>query len=111
MGFCTDDELREVADTGGSISSTPESELQMAMGHPVWARFLAAGGEPSLGVDIVSNHSGCLFSQMRLALSLARAFLPLSGHVAAAPQQTPAASQQAAAAPVSAAQAARTGAP
>src|SRR5207244_6614547 len=44
MGFATDAELKEVADSGGAVSSTPESELQMAMGHPVWARFLAAGG-------------------------------------------------------------------
>jgi len=72
MNLTTDDELRRVVETGGAISCTPETEMQMGMGHPVFGRFLEVGGEPSLGCDVISNNSGCLFSQMRLALQTQR---------------------------------------
>jgi cytosine/adenosine deaminase-related metal-dependent hydrolase len=68
MNQTTDNELRRVVETGGAISSTPETEMQMGMGHPVIGRFLAVGGKPSLGCDVISNNSGCIFSQMRLGL-------------------------------------------
>jgi len=47
----TDDELKAVVDSGGSISVTPETEMQMGMGRPVTGRFLAAGGKPTFGAD------------------------------------------------------------
>jgi 5-methylthioadenosine/S-adenosylhomocysteine deaminase len=72
MNLTTDAELARVVQTGGAISCTPETEMQMGMGHPVFGRFLEAGGEPSLGCDVISNNSGCLFSQMRLALQAQR---------------------------------------
>lgn len=72
MNLTTDAELRRVVETGGAISCTPETEMQMGMGHPAFGRFIAAGGEPSLGCDVISNNSGCLFSQMRLALQTQR---------------------------------------
>ncbi|KAJ6539893.1 hypothetical protein DFH09DRAFT_1041912 [Mycena vulgaris] len=53
------------------ISSTPDTELQMAHGAPVCFRadlFQIA----SLGVDCHSNNSGDMLSQMRLALQSAR---------------------------------------
>jgi len=68
----TDDELRAIADHGAAISSTPETELQMAMGHPVLARAEGHGAIVSLGVDIVSNFAGDLFTQMRLYLQAER---------------------------------------
>jgi cytosine/adenosine deaminase-related metal-dependent hydrolase len=68
----TDDELAMIARSGAAISSTPETELQMAMGHPVVARAQAAGARPSLGIDIVSNYSGDMFARMRLLLQAQR---------------------------------------
>lgn len=72
MNLTTDDELRRVVETGGALSCTPETEMQMGMGHPAFGRFIGAGGHPTLGCDVISNNSGCLFSQMRLALQAER---------------------------------------
>lgn len=77
-GGFTDEELRMLADHGASLSSTPDTEMQMGMGHPVAFRFSQAGGRPSLGIDIVSNIAGDMFSQMRLQLQAHRAWLNAS---------------------------------
>lgn len=69
---CTQRELELIAGSGGSISVTPETELQMGMGWPVTGRALGCGLRPSLGCDIVSNNSGDLFAQMRMALQTQR---------------------------------------
>jgi len=69
----SDEELRRIADSGGTISITPETELQMGMGFPVTNRALAAGLRPTFGIDIVSDYSGDMFAQMRIALQTARA--------------------------------------
>jgi cytosine/adenosine deaminase-related metal-dependent hydrolase len=70
---CTERELQLLAGAGCSISVTPETELQMGMGWPVTGRALACGLRPSLGCDIVSNNSGDLFAQMRMAVQVQRA--------------------------------------
>jgi 5-methylthioadenosine/S-adenosylhomocysteine deaminase len=70
---CSDRELDLLADAGASVSMTPETELQMGMGFPIFARALARGMTPSLGCDIVSNNRGDLFAQMRLGLQAERA--------------------------------------
>lgn len=70
----TDAELRAAADAGACISSTPETELQMAMGHPVAFRARAHGVAVGLGIDIVSNYSGDMFAPMRLLLQAERGF-------------------------------------
>ncbi len=70
---CADRELDLLADVGASVSLTPETELQMGMGFPIFARALARGLAPSLGCDIVSNNRGDLFAQMRLGLQAERA--------------------------------------
>jgi cytosine/adenosine deaminase-related metal-dependent hydrolase len=69
----TDDELARLGDSGAAISATPETEMQMGMGFPVAFRARDAGVRSSLGIDIVSNYSGDMFSQMRLCLQAARA--------------------------------------
>jgi len=69
----TDEELRIVADYGSAVSVTPETELQMGMGFPVTGRLLRLGMKPSIGIDIVSDCSGDMFTQMRLALQVERA--------------------------------------
>jgi cytosine/adenosine deaminase-related metal-dependent hydrolase len=70
---CSDRELDLLAGTGASVSLTPETELQMGMGFPIFDRALARGMLPSLGCDIVSNNRGDLFAQMRLGLQGERA--------------------------------------
>jgi len=67
-----DDELTLIADAGAALSSTPETEVQMGMGLPVAWRAREAAANPSLGIDIVSNYSGDMFAQMRLALQVER---------------------------------------
>jgi 5-methylthioadenosine/S-adenosylhomocysteine deaminase len=69
----SDDELRLLADAGAKVSSTPETELQMGMGHPVIGRALALGMKPTLGCDIASLNSGDMFAQMRIGLQFERA--------------------------------------
>jgi cytosine/adenosine deaminase-related metal-dependent hydrolase len=70
---CSNRELDLLADAGASVSLTPETELQMGMGFPIFARALERGLVPSLGCDIVSNNSGDLFAQMRLGVQAERA--------------------------------------
>ena len=70
---CSNRELDLLADAGASVSLTPETELQMGMGFPIFARALERGLSPSLGCDIVSNNRGDLFAQMRLGLQAERA--------------------------------------
>ena len=70
---CSNRELDLLADAGASVSLTPETELQMGMGFPIFARAMERGLRPTLGCDIVSNNSGDLFAQMRLGLQAERA--------------------------------------
>jgi hypothetical protein len=67
-----DEEFALVGDSGGSISTTPEVELQMGMGMPVLGKAMEAGATPSVGVDIVSNVSGDMFTQTRMAVGVQR---------------------------------------
>jgi 5-methylthioadenosine/S-adenosylhomocysteine deaminase len=69
----SDDELKMIRDSGGAVSCTPETELQMGMGFPIIGRLMALGMAPSLGIDIVSDYSGDMFSQMRIGLQVERA--------------------------------------
>jgi 5-methylthioadenosine/S-adenosylhomocysteine deaminase len=70
---CSAREFDLLADSGASVSVTPETELQMGMGFPVTQRLLDRGMMPSIGCDIVSNNRGDLFTQMRLGLACERA--------------------------------------
>jgi cytosine/adenosine deaminase-related metal-dependent hydrolase len=65
--------LRRLAEHDCKVSSSPESELQMGMGHPVIRRALELGMRPSLSCDVASSNSGDMFSQMRLGLQFERA--------------------------------------
>lgn len=69
----TDRELDLIRDSGGGVSATPETELQMGMGFPVHHRSQERGVRTGLGVDIVSNYSGDMFMPMRLGLQSIRA--------------------------------------
>jgi cytosine/adenosine deaminase-related metal-dependent hydrolase len=68
----TDSELRLIQETGAGISVTPETELQMGMGHPVAFRAAEAGCNVGLGVDITSNQSNDMLALMRLMLQAER---------------------------------------
>jgi len=54
------------------VSSSPETEIQMGMGHPVIRRALDRGMRPSLSCDVISGNSGDMFAQMRLGLQFMR---------------------------------------
>jgi 5-methylthioadenosine/S-adenosylhomocysteine deaminase len=71
----TDQEFTLIRDTGGSISMTPEVEMQMGMGFPATGKAMQHGLSPSLGVDIVTATGGDLFTQMKMALQTERALL------------------------------------
>ena len=68
----TDEELTIIHDHKISLSTTPETELQMGMGHPVAFRAKEHGCTASLGMDIVSNVPVDMFAQMRLLLQAQR---------------------------------------
>ncbi len=67
-----DQEWKIIADTGGKVSTSPETEMQMGMGFPPVRAALAHGLLPGISTDIVCVGSGDLFSQMRLALQFQR---------------------------------------
>jgi cytosine/adenosine deaminase-related metal-dependent hydrolase len=69
----TDRELGWMRDCGASLCVTPETEMQMGMGHPAGFRARDAQVACGLGIDIVSNYAGDMFSQMRLMLQAGRA--------------------------------------
>lgn len=62
-----------VAETGVSISATPEVEMQMGHGLPATGKVLEAGGRLVLGSDVVSAIGSDMFSPMRFALQTQRA--------------------------------------
>jgi cytosine/adenosine deaminase-related metal-dependent hydrolase len=64
--------LRRLADHDCKVSSSPETELQMGMGHPIIGRALELGMRPSLSCDVMSSNSGDMFSQMRIGLQFER---------------------------------------
>lgn len=70
---CTERDWQHLQRSDAKISVTPETELQMGMGHPPIARALEAGLVLSLSCDVMSSNSGDMFSQMRLGLQDARA--------------------------------------
>ncbi|WP_049928143.1 amidohydrolase family protein [Halopiger goleimassiliensis] len=69
----TAEEFALIGESGGSVTTTPEVEMQMGMGMPPLRETLEAGAIPSIGVDIVSNVSGDMFTQTRFALQTQRA--------------------------------------
>jgi 5-methylthioadenosine/S-adenosylhomocysteine deaminase len=68
------EDVQHAVDAGASFSSTPEVEMQMGHGIPVTDKVLEAGGRPAWGVDVCSNISGDIGSQMRVGMQLQRMF-------------------------------------
>ena len=67
-----DDEWAMLARANAKVSISPETELNMGMGTPVFGKCRQFGIRPTLSCDIVSLNSGDLFTQMRLGLAYAR---------------------------------------
>ncbi|KAJ9604682.1 hypothetical protein H2200_010796 [Cladophialophora chaetospira] len=67
-----DDELEAVARRGVALSSTPDTELQMGMGHPIAFKAKNKGCKASLGCDVICNNPADMFQQMRLLLQAQR---------------------------------------
>lgn len=63
----SDHELDLLASAGSALVSTPESELQMGLGIPLFHRAAGHGVPVGLGSDLQANNSPDAFSQMRLA--------------------------------------------
>ncbi len=72
MTISSDEEMRLVADSGGTASVTPIAEMMMGVGAPVTGRLLKAGVRPGLGIDTITGSNGDMFSQMRSALAMER---------------------------------------
>jgi len=68
-----DDDWRRIADSGGSVSITPSTEMLMDICTPKVQEALDHGIRPSLGVDAETNAPTSVFSQIQLALSSQRA--------------------------------------
>lgn len=64
----TDDELQAAREHGVGISCTPDTEMQMAMGHPIAFKAAEHKCKISLGIDVVCNNAADMFQQMRLVL-------------------------------------------
>lgn len=62
---CSDNELRRISDTGGSVSVSAYSEMLMGHGRPPTGRLRAHGLSPSLSADVVVSVPGDMFSHMR----------------------------------------------
>jgi 5-methylthioadenosine/S-adenosylhomocysteine deaminase len=68
----SDRDLDVLARADAKVSSSPETEIQMGMGHPVIRRALDRGMRPSLSCDVISSNSGDMFAQMRIGLQFSR---------------------------------------
>ncbi|MFE0147320.1 amidohydrolase family protein [Nonomuraea sp. NPDC059007] len=67
-----DDDLKLIADTGGSVSISPIDELTLGIGYPITGRAAAAGAPVSLSADTVTCGPGDMFSLMRAAFAMER---------------------------------------
>jgi cytosine/adenosine deaminase-related metal-dependent hydrolase len=67
----TSEETSSVLSTGAHVSSTPSTELQMALGEPICFQD-GIGNVSSLGVDCHSATSSSLVDEARLALQFTR---------------------------------------
>lgn len=70
---CLDDhEFGLLARNGAKVSISPETEIGMGMGHPVFRQCVEHGIKPTLSCDVISLNSGDMFAQMRLGLTFQR---------------------------------------
>lgn len=72
-------ELKQIADSGGSLSVAPAIEMTMGHGLPPFAAAASAGLRPSLSADVEVAAGSDLFGQMRTAFQVSR-YAALHGH-------------------------------
>ncbi|MES9537132.1 amidohydrolase family protein [Actinomadura sp. NPDC000600] len=70
--FYTDEELKRIAGSGGTVSVAPAIEAAVNIGAPPTGRARAAGVPTALGADTVACGPGDMFSVMRAAYLLER---------------------------------------
>ena len=68
-----DDELADIADSGGTASIAPDIEMQMGHGWPATGRLMKHGVRPSLSIDTCVSNGGHMFGTMRATLATQRA--------------------------------------
>ena len=78
--YLSENEYKLVAESGASISATPEIEMMMGHGDPATTQFIKNGGRPALGVDVVTSTGGDMFAQIKFALQATRAKMNLDMH-------------------------------
>jgi cytosine/adenosine deaminase-related metal-dependent hydrolase len=66
----SDDEIKMIVDTGGTVSLASSSEMMMGHGMPPIQKFLDRGLRPSLSIDAETNVPNDMFTQMRTVNSL-----------------------------------------
>jgi cytosine/adenosine deaminase-related metal-dependent hydrolase len=71
----SDEDFQLIADSGGSISISPEVEMHMGLGFPITGKSLSHGIVSSLSVDVPVTVGGDMFSVMRCALAAERALV------------------------------------
>ncbi|HEX6329841.1 MAG TPA: amidohydrolase family protein [Actinomycetota bacterium] len=70
--YLSDEEWQLVADSRGTISISPQVEMQMGHGWPPVMKARSYGLRPSLSVDVVTTVPGDMFSEMRCAFAAER---------------------------------------
>jgi len=68
-------EIQMIVDTGGTVSLASPAEMMMGYGMVPIQKFIDRGLRPSLSVDVETNASGDMFTQMRSVISLQHALL------------------------------------
>lgn len=68
----SDDELELIRKHGVGVASTPDTEIQMGMSHPIAFKAKDKGCKASLGVDVCCSTPADMFRQMRLLLQAQR---------------------------------------
>lgn len=71
----SDDEIKMIVDTGGTVSLASPVEMMMGHGMPPIQRFLDRGLRPSLSIDVETNVPNDMFTQMRSVNSLQHALI------------------------------------
>ncbi len=71
----SDEEIKMIVDTGGTVSLAPPVEMLMGHGMPPVQRFLDRGLRPSLSIDVETNVPNDMFTQMRSIHSLQKTMI------------------------------------
>ena len=71
----SDEEIKMIVDTGGTVSLSSMSEMAMGYGMPPIQRFLNHGLRPSFSVDTETNMPNDMFTQMHSVNSLQHALV------------------------------------